>query len=159
MAKSAKVSASDRPSASIPWAPESTSDSPQQSPQRGSTIYFPLPSIGDTVFTAEITHRAGKARQQAESPRATPDGGDPPTGASSAKEGPVGLEAEDLVPAADVARERAATPPLLDEGEYPVWGHLRFRSLSFLLLLPGPRALSSSLFAWARQMLTSSLKR
>lgn len=150
MAKRAKVSASDRPSASIAGAPESTSVSPEQSPQHGSTICLPLPSIPDAVFIADITHRAGKARQHANSPEATPDGENTPARASLAKEGTVGLETQDLVPAADVSGVRIDTPPLLDKGEYPVWGHLRFPSLSFLLLLSGLWDLSSSLFAWVR---------
>ncbi|KAE8795788.1 hypothetical protein D1007_29394 [Hordeum vulgare] len=77
---------------------------------------------GDAVYKGYPFMESGVELWEGPAARGISEGharqGRSPGGASPAKEGSVGLEAKDLASATDVSRERAATPPSLDEGSF-----------------------------------------
>jgi hypothetical protein len=101
LAKRAKTLASDEPPASTVGVPEtiiispepSPRRSPQLSPQRESITYFPLASVGVSIFSVDIAGLVEEERQQEEplmaAPNVPPPSTTPPRDEPSARGSPV----------------------------------------------------------------------
>ena len=155
MAKKAKTSTGDEPSASTTGAPEPTTISPEpnprrsprRSPQREFTTHFPLASVRVCIFTADISGLAGEERQQGAPsgavPDAPPSSTTPPRDGSSARASSSELyrDEEELASAGSggptsatgVAGKGEATSQQLDTGKLFASEYLSF-CLSFCLL-------------------------
>ena len=139
MAKKAKTSMGDEPSASTVGAPETVVISPepspqctlQPSPQHEPTTHFLLASVGENIFTTDITGLVGEERQQGEPleavpdvppPSTTPPRDEPSAGGSGGEpicveEEPTSIGVGHPTSATDVAGKGEANSQQLDTGK------------------------------------------